>query len=563
MSMRKRMKYLIALIVLSVTTPWLCGFFFEHSFYQLVSEYNQQDHFFITIQQYHRGWFVSKVEAQVEVVSPLAKRYWSTLRQRYPELPETIFFNVKERIYHGPFIYHRASMLPSIFGLASAYTVISFSDPIEHAIRLLDKSEQSWQTSDDLITFRGNYYRHFVISPFEFEIAGMKVKGSVSQPIEGSTWVTLSQNSFSGKVVLPEIVIKKENEIVQGSHITLSFNQSQSKSQLWIGTFSMGASDVSIKEGIGQPIVIQGFKTTGTLDEASGLLHGVRRIHIRSLQIEDKKIGPLFLELSLNDVSAEGIAKTLNSIFDIYIEGEYYKSQLQKTFLLLFPRMITPGSMIKLDRLSVALPEGRFEMQAKMKWPHQDFLAPSNMQEFFDYGVLRATLKSDKSFVQEAIRLLSVMPHFFLNQEDLYERWQNLQEVIQGARQRQLLSINQLRETNELSDLAVTVLGNQFQEGVSFSTYAETVKHLFLLREMSRSASYMLVYQAFQTNQFEGMANRFKEEIGDSLKKVLQADLNQWIQSGYLVVKGNQYFSTITREAGVLKVNGKEIGSEK
>lgn len=254
----------------------------------------------------------------------------------------------------------------------------------------------------------------------------------------------------------------------------------------------------------------------------------------------------VIVKINLSKFNLSVINNLLIAYGDFLQSGEVYQGQLKQKFMMLLPKIVTPGSAIELAKLNIIAPRGNILAKGIFEWPEKDFLQPSDLRDLVMTGQAQIEMSVSKKVMMDLIHLSSTMPDFI---RDVAEPQRNkllaARDEMEFALQRNALFIAYLSDRGYVSKQAEDSLMEMQKNFVNLEDYTKVVKDLFLDRQLSLVVSYQLCWQYAQIikpYQFlEGRVVEFQKiaekQIGDIF--------NGFVKKGYVSEKDGDYVAII------------------
>ncbi|EKD55482.1 MAG: hypothetical protein ACD_60C00005G0009 [uncultured bacterium] len=151
--------FVILLMAVLVTAPFILGIFIQKKYPTLLSFYNLRDDVEVNVVDYQRNWFSSDVTLKVIVKNDDdLQETLKSLHAATTRFPPRYQFMVQQHIQHGPLIYWDSQHFPSIFGLAAIRNNVILSEDARNLLTALGIDEIKELSQYDFITYRGNYF---------------------------------------------------------------------------------------------------------------------------------------------------------------------------------------------------------------------------------------------------------------------------------------------------------------------------------------------------------------------------------------------------------------------
>lgn len=551
--MRRRITIGVALVLLLlVLAPWATGIWFEQSYRRMISSYNLQGDVHVQIVEYHRSWLRSEALILIKIKSPEIRE----LLQAFGASGSIYELILEQKIQHGPFIYNKAK-LPSFIGLVAIKNTLHISPDIQ-AIFMPQKKKLSILTNEDLVSFAGNYFKHFEIEQVQVSNASNNIIMQIGQGILGNIWLLSKPNRILGDVALNNFVLKDQENKISMSNLEINFDQQQAPSNLWVGKMSLKFPEMTWIKSNDQKVSISDFDFQGVLSESSGKLYAQRNLNIKSVQIDDETVGPIHLKISASRLSSKAILDIISAYLRIVREGELYESQLQYKMSGMFPQVFLRNAKVKVEDLNIATERGELKLIGELTWPYNES-GVSNVSTLWNDAYGQGNLKISKLLVNHILDYALETPIIYGMLTNKQKELLAIQQNLQLASQRNYFFIYMLVTNHFLTnDNALDLLDLQ-RDDAPIQEYAAQLKKLFLDTQITREQSYMLFWQysavTWQMRALDDAIELDKKNIKDKFNQ----QVNTWLKQGLITQDQNNYTVLIQKEGETIKLNGKEI----
>lgn len=550
--MRKFFVVILTFLAISILSPWFTGIWFERTYRSLIAFYNAKTDVNIEILQYHRGWWKSKAVLYIHFLHPEIRQYFKDLGVQNPGLDITL----DQSIEHGPVIIQPES--PSRFGLAYIHSLVFLSKDIQKIMQAADENQPIIITNNDLVTFAGNYYKHFAISPFQLMYVKNDLLLKFIQGIRGDLWISPRKNHFQGKVNLQSVIAMSGNNILTSPDFVIQFDQYQSKSGLWLGDSSVITSQINWDNNSQTLLQLFGMNFHGNIGESVGELYGLKVLELDQLNLAGRSLGPIHLKISASGLSVKGLLNVMDAYQKITNRGELYESQLKQKILSLLPAIFSKKSELKIDELEVISPEGNLQLTGKMNWPFNGASSDGFIGIYQD-SKAEAKLRVSKKFLNKFLDDISQLPYFRSITQERRNQLLDLQQNMQSANQRNFLFISWLALNGFLTENDAIQLLTLQRNDEPLIKYSELLKKLFLDRVISRELSYKLFWQYVDVKHQVNLFDQALDVDQKIVKQQMEAQVNEWVKDGYITQEKNDYVISVQKDNGLIKLNGKGI----
>lgn len=550
--MRKLIGCVLALLMIVLLSPWFTGMWFQRTYQNVITFYNLQGGFNIDLMKYHRGWWASDATLQIEVIDPDVLRYFSELGINNPKLTVTFY----QHIQHGPVILD--SSASSTFGLAFIRNAVNLSKDLRLLVQSVNADQPLVVNVNDFVTFFGEYYKSFTVSPFKLMDINKKTMIQFNQGSQGSLWIFPNNRRMNGNIALQSVLIMNGKNVITIPTLSLQFKQYRTPSGLWLGQSGVMASDVTWLGENDLSVHLSDINFHGTLDEKAGEIYGRRYLDIKQIEVAGRSIGPVHLQMSASGLSVKGVLNLIAAYQKIMRRGELYESQLSQNMSSLVPTLFSTNTEVTIDGLNVDSPDGNLQLSAKMNWPFNESSADGVYGLYQDANA-QAQLRVSKELLNKIINDISQLSYFRSITSERRDELIDLQNNLQSAGQRNFLFISQLVRDGVISeDQALELLAIQ-KNDASLEEYFSTLKKMYLDRQISRQLTYMLFWQYADVKQHVAMLDQAFDVDQKIVKQQMHDQITQWIKEGYITQDKNDYVISVHKDNVSVKVNGKEL----
>lgn len=156
--MNKKIIYIIGfLILITISSPWIDGFFFKRNFYKAIKAINEDERIKLEVLSYHEGFFTTSAKIKITIIN----RELNNIKQI--NVPQYNFnfpvsFVLSENVQHGPFTF-------------SAYSpYFSFSHAHIDSTLSIERNNEEIMKVDVLAGFNGHWTGNFYSPMLSFTL---------------------------------------------------------------------------------------------------------------------------------------------------------------------------------------------------------------------------------------------------------------------------------------------------------------------------------------------------------------------------------------------------------
>jgi uncharacterized protein YdgA (DUF945 family) len=515
---RKCLAISLVLLLLIAGVPFGLGIWIKHSYLQLIAFENGLNQLHIELLHYHRGWLSSDVDISVEPVFPGLNR---TAQQ------ERVILH--QHIQHGPILYQPNKSQLFTVNLAAIQNRLELAN----ADKSMNSSLASIVESDDSLNFLGEYKTKFRLTGFKSISSKLEVG-----EMKGNALFWPMQKRVEGDINIANFMLNNTGFLIAANKLYLLFNQYQSADGLWLGNHSLTCADVTFSGASNKSISLLGISMQGYAEEVANQLNGMRQITIDKIQADGLGVGPVILEVGVQGLNPAGFMLLLNKFHDLLSQG-FPLAELQQQFIIFLPKIIQPGSRLKVSRLQVTTPNGSLLLQGEIEWPQQAVL-PKNIKEIMQASSAQCSLRISMPLASMLLRIganlfspaiiPSTMP----------------KEATRVQKENALLVLL-LVQQKQLSKTTATKLIALQKQGISEEKYVAAIKSMTAANEISAETEKLL------SSHYVNFHNQ------DAIKTSTATQFSQWLKAGYLIQDKNDYILSLIYDHGVLKINGHSL----
>ncbi|MHB1947103.1 MAG: DUF945 family protein [Gammaproteobacteria bacterium] len=511
---------------------------------------------FVRVVDYKRGWFSSDATSIIKISDTSLRNILLGLGASVQDLPDSIDLVIVQHIQHGPIFYGNA--FSHLLGFAAIDHKLVIPQNEQALFTKLNITDSILRSSETVLGFTGKFNTQFEIKNYYMAVptAALEarfelIKANISQ------W--LFSDRLKGKIVFNNFYLKSDTSSIVLPRAAIKFDLQRDQNGLWVGSHKLSLSKIIIRDAVDGSYEVDDLNSTGDIGEISDLLTAKKDVTVKNIQYKDQVFGPFLLQVSADRLNAEAISNLIAAYKDIREHGELYESQMRQKLFLILPNVVSPGASIRIDKLQVNTPDGLLQVQAKLAWPHENFMAPDNVQELMRSSKLQASLRISTTLVDRMISIASKLTYLYQVPPEDRGALLDLNNNIRLMTQQNTNAILDLVQTNELSEEDSLGLLTLARNNVSYEDYAQRVRTLLFARKINRETMYLLdwLYSDLATQQT--MLDQGLQRYEVAVEKQLHSQLDQLLRMGYVVQNKDDYYVTLVREEGVFKVNGKEI----
>jgi uncharacterized protein YdgA (DUF945 family) len=353
--MKKILGLAVILAVLILGSYYGMGIVTERTLKKNIAVINQTNGLFVKVEQYHRGWFRSNVLVNWKLHVPAhdvknASGVVSTLPAQDFDL------QVPLDIYHGPVIFAESKLL---FGLGYTHSDVTLPKVYEEKVKQLftAQSVPPKMSLTVFVNYRNNIMFRMDLPAFklidkegntQFDWFGLKSDVSISA----------DSNVLSGHVFLDGLhLIKDKINTVLGK-VTSDYDLQRSQSGLYSGHASVLSPSFLVSEGDEKLLDVKNIQAQSDSHIEDGLFHSHFKATIDALVSKDKTYGPAVLDISIDKLDADVLAKINSQVNQLQQGTDAERNQMLFSLLPELPKLFAKGASVELKEFSVGMPDG-------------------------------------------------------------------------------------------------------------------------------------------------------------------------------------------------------------
>lgn len=526
--MKKIFGSVVLLAVLVLGAYYMMGLATERTLKKNIDIMNQSNGVMIDIDKYNRGWFTSSgvLNGRFRVPERVIKDqdgHSSTI----PAEEYTV--QVPLSIYHGPFIFadkkvrfglgYATSQLEIPSAYMAKFSDLMTPDSVKPQLNLsmfvnyLNHSRLNMNMPQFKMIAKGNGDR--------FEWGGMVSSVSVSSNIrhvEGNLIINGAQ------------IIKNDLKAMLGQ-LMCEYEFNQTNSGLYLGEASLSLPSFVITENKQTLLNLEKFDVSSSSQINNGLFDSSLKLSLNKMTAKDQIYGPGILEIDLSHLDAQVLAdvnQTMNKIQQS-TSTDIERQQALMALLPELPKLLAKGAKFEISKLSFVLPQGVIEGHLSLSLPNG---SSGNPFQLLQKLVGQANLRVPVS-VLRTIELIQVT-----------------QKLLSQSSVQQAM-IEQLKKNDAIG----TTEHSKANEPVNQPSTAPAQASAAEVKNPSAEAAAQHTDAVQPNDQVKGLESA--QDIDKQAAEQTDQKLAAMVQSGLLVLQGNEYTIDINLSQGQLSVNGK------
>lgn len=508
----------------------------------------------IEVTDYKKGWFGSDVTFRVKIGDPDLRQLIEMLGVSDADLPNPIELTMKGHIQHGPVFYLPVNHLPTVFGLAVITRQLIIPPTQRKLFSTIGIDESVVRADQTYLSFTGKFLNSFELVNFRLPTpGGAQINFAL---LQGDIWNWPFSQKMKGRASIFNFSISDSSTSILLPSAALQFDLQKDANGLWVGSQKISLPKIFVGDQGIELVDVNGIEFDSLINESSGLIEANKQFTIDKFQLDNSAIGPFHLEMSAHRLNAQAIADLINTYQYIKLHGEMYESQLQQKMLSLLPNVVTSGTSVQLNKFEITTPSGQLHMNGKLNWPAENFSTPDNVADLLDASRLQASLRIAVPVVDELIKFISQLTYPYQIPEEERQAIVDLRDTIRLTALETEDQILYLMNTNALSNQDGKALLKMVQKRVPMSDYFDQVKNLVLSKIITRDTSYLLDWQYSILSSQSKLMKQILEQYNDATNQQLHMELENLIKQGFIIKDKDDFIFSLTREEGVVKLNG-------
>ena len=353
--MKKMVGLVVILAALILGGYYGMGIITERTLKKNIAIINQSHELSVEMKQYHRGWFRSN--ALLDWSLHLPARTMTNPAGQVTAIPAQDYnMQLPLTIYHGPMMFADAKVL---FGLGYAHSDVTLPQTYADEFKLKFTPESTspllnltifvsyWNNSTiqmslpsfKLITKKGNT---------QFEWLGLRSDVSVSSNV----------NKIYGHVTINGVRFLKEKVATILGKVSSDYDLHRSKLGLYLGDANLFVPSLLVTNDTKKAFEVRALDVHSSSNVKNDLFNSHFKATVETVFVDDKMFGPALLDLSINNLDADVLAKINEQANSIQQGSEAQRQQILLSMLPELPKLLSKGAQLSLSELRVGMPEG-------------------------------------------------------------------------------------------------------------------------------------------------------------------------------------------------------------
>ena len=571
---------LVIFLIIVGIVPLLVGISFKHQYLDFIAATNQQNQSQLKIDviNYQRGWFHSTATIRITPVIASPR-----LADRVPTLSPEQFaaiatMTLNQTISHGPVVMDNINNHPVIAMAAIENTL--HSPDLEKLINNGVKPN-GLLTMHSVFNFGGECENRIILPGFQYTAPGM---GNVNwQGLTLDVWFHISHHNLIDQVKTKMKVgaLSAKSEI-EGWRMVFNLQPVTGRSDtvrqaigLWTGNSELNIPQAALTDTDKTIFDLNNltFKSGANLS-GQNIYNFVSTLTLNKLIVPSLPIPTISafnFKINFNNLNAKAIVNMANTVSTIS-KSNLTEDEREKQYLQANVQVITPATNIQVITASdTAL--GKFNINARVFWP-ASVPAPQTLEEVYTHTNAKIDIRMSIPLAKELVTISAnniaerSARQVAVSAPNSPPASAEVMPADQAAKNAFSQSVASFLRAGDISlPVSLQILGWWDQQlppevfaaniktlGIKGSVQDEIIRIYTQLKQAPASA-----VQAAQPPTANEPNPQMKDQMQQLLAGNIMATIDQWLAQGYLSQDGNDYLISITREDGVIKVNGKDL----
>ena len=522
--MKKMFGLVVLLAVLVLGGYYMMGLVTENTLKKNIDVINRSNGVLVDVDKYNRGWFTSAAVLNWRLQVP--ERVVKDANGHSTTIPaEDYTVQMPLSIYHGPFIVAEKQVR---FGLG--YATSNLALPPVYMAKFSNiftpESTKPELNLNMFVNYLNNSRLNMSLPQFKMIT---KTNGDQIEwdGMESSISVSSNIKSVEGKFTINGAKFLKST--LQGTlgQLTSHYEFHQTDEGLYLGEASLSLPSLVVTEHKQPLFDIEQFNVSSDSNIKNELFSSTLKLSLNKMVAQGKVYGPGILEMDLSNLDAMALADINQAVNQIQQGTDNERQQALIALLPKLPKLFSKGAQFQVSKLSLVLPQGVIEGNLSLSLPKGD-----------SGGSPFQLLQKIKG--QAQLRL----PVYVVRTMELIAVTQKLlsQTSVQQA------MIEQLKK----NDIAATPHPLPTDSAAASPTHEEP--------DLANNTS-PVDPTVDVNNPAPGVNDQSKPlsmlELDKQAAVLTEEKLASMVQSGLLVLQGNEYSIDISLSQGQLSVNGK------
>lgn len=549
--MKKLVIFVVMMVGALAIIPWIDGVITKRFYLNLLTSLNQTNQVKLEVVEYHNGWLKSHVKIRyLNIIPPSqAQQYMVGGNNMVPNE-----ITLDEVITHGPFV-NNPTTNSMTWALASINTTLHLPNAMESKLLPGKASEGLLQVSS-IITFDHEWMG--VIKSPSLHIKLPKNTELTWQGIQGMAQFKLSETSITKsnvELTLGDLTVDENSASNAPTHrklslqaITIKYNGELKSSGLWEGAFDVTLPSLAVAGPDGNNVNINGL--TFKADAGTNANNHYKIAEVFSLTKAELPGNPTFVispakaELAINDLSIKGLVSLIRFIKTITNDKTTLSpAQLQAQYLNLLVGVITPSTTVD-SNVSISTSLGKLSLVGKAALPPNS-TSPNSLNEALVVGNAHIDIHVSAPLAMKIVEsVYNNIPE--TNQQT------ELQSVTHEEKDIFNQNIASMMQAGQLDLSSAVYIMDLHNKQVTAEEFSNEITKMGLSATLISELNQLYLSTTKQTQEA-------KQTLSAPPAERAKQTIDLWIQEGFLIPEADGYKTSITQEAGSIKVNGRPL----
>jgi uncharacterized protein YdgA (DUF945 family) len=365
--MKKLAGFVVILTAVILGSYYGMGIITERTLKKNMAVIDQANGMSVALVQYHRGFCRSTALLNWSVkVPPRSVKNTEGVVVTIPE--EQFSVQIPLDIYHGPVMFVDSRPM---FGLGYARSHVVLPQPWAQQFTK-NYTPESTMPAANLSIFV-NY-----LNDSSLEVMMPAFKMVSKEGISTFEWLGMSsdtkispyKNRVKGRVMIEGVIFQKDRLKTSMGKLSSDFDLHRTPLNMYLGNADIVSSTLVVMQDDKKILDVEKWNVHATSDVENGLFGSRLNVSLDRLSTADKIYGPVSLQVSLNNLDAEVLAKINRQMNEMQQGGT--DADRQKALLMLMPelsRLFNKGARLEVSDLSVTMPEGLIKGNLQVSLP--------------------------------------------------------------------------------------------------------------------------------------------------------------------------------------------------
>lgn len=314
------------------------------------------------VANYKRGFFSSTADLQISMDINLPK---TDNRPAY-RLPH-MSYPLKLDIQHGPFIFSKGT-----FGVAYVDAEVNVPENLKSMANMMFEEQSTLPklTVESVLAFNQDDKLVIKIPPFKLFPRGKKGE-LVWGGLESIYNLSDKRTRVDGETIMREVSFDSQRVQAKLGEIKATYDINLSPYKIWVGNSTFNFPSMEVLAQGRKLFQLTGFSMSSTANINADLLNMGLVMNLTKVVVNGADYGPGSMEMAFNGLDAS-VFSNLQEKVQAINAGAYTQIQKQQMLMQLLPNLgdlLAKGAVLELKKLTMALPQGVVDGQAKISVP--------------------------------------------------------------------------------------------------------------------------------------------------------------------------------------------------